>query len=202
MLPWFRMSEGQTTAAIQAAQRFAAMESALQALIDGGGGVNYIHQAEEILSDTQIRALPTTNVLIASAPGANKIITPVSAWLVTHFEAGAYTAAADASWQLFLGSQAEGDTYISSVVRMQGSLATTVSRAAQLVVSAEPGGGAFLGILTSFPFSTASLANKGLYVRDWFGGVADYTGGHPSNTATILVSYFVWDVVTRQLVAA
>lgn len=199
MLPWFRMSEGQTTAAIAAAQRFAAKEAAIDALI-GAGGANYIHQATEEISNAQIKALPTTGIQIADAPGPNRLIELVTAEFVTHFEAGVYAASADSSWQLFLGA---GNSYVTGVVPMDGKLTITTSVTTHFPIGAMgPGGGTFDGVMRASGYLTADVVNGGVYIKDWWGGVSDYTLGHEANTAIISIAYLVRDISTGLLVAA
>ena len=196
---WFTMSEGQTTDAILAAKRFAAKEAALDALIAAGpGGGSLIHQAPPLtLDDEQFKALPTTGRQVVAAPGVGKIIVPVSGWATLNAAAGGYTTAAGAS--LVLGWLiGEGNLDYASTLIIGFGSGTTFRSA--------PFGFPALSPFVEGDFSGANAivalgndrTNKPLYIKDDFGGVADYTGGNPANTLVISVAYMVLDQATGE----
>ena len=43
---------------------------------------------------------------------------------------------------------------------------------------------------------TPNRANKPLYIKDDYGGVADYTGGNAANTLIVSVAYMTLDAAT------
>lgn len=63
----------------------------------GGGGGLPIAAATLTISDTQMKALPSTPLVIVAGPGLGKYLVPVMAMAETAFSAGAYTNVTDSS---------------------------------------------------------------------------------------------------------
>jgi hypothetical protein len=148
------------------------------------------------LTDAQIKALPTTPIQILPAPGAGKMQIVFQAIISWNFLAGAYTASADASFQLLSGTSlvlksiltpaqsilqnAQKGVAILSGPYMQGDSSPTFSPS----VTPQP-----VINLTAIP-----LENLPLVFADTWGGVGNYTGGNAANTMKIQVFYDVVDI--------
>lgn len=167
-----------------------------------GGGVP-IYQQSTQFSDSQIRAFPTTRRTIINAAGNNTLVVPVSVVYDADFTAGAYVASADASWQLFLGTQDDGDQYITAAIQGGDVVLTAAQRSlgAFLLGKALDGVGTFTGTLQSVRWGQATFGlNKPIQIGDWYGGVSDYTSGHANNTVNICATYHIYNAATRAFV--
>lgn len=160
--------------------------------VAGGGGASILHQVTVTLTNAQIKALPTTAITIAGAPGANRITWPVTGLGVLDTSAGAYAADGDASWVLFT----EGN-YISAPVTVVAELQAAQVSIVQFQPAYIMGGGGFVGIPTGDRYDGPSITNKALQIKDDWMGVADYINGHASNTLTICVEFRVYDTVEK-----
>jgi hypothetical protein len=161
---------------------------------DGGGGdVNYIWQATVLLTDAQIKALPTTPVTLAAAPGANRLIRPLESTWIADTSAGVYTnLSANISLRYDVG------TLTAAVFdeNYHGALS-----------------GAFLSVISLGPLS---YVNNSAVIGNLEGGLAlglngaltlyatntagNFTGGHASNTLRVTAPYLVIDTTTGLLV--
>lgn len=171
--------------------------SELDAILAGGvGGASILHQEPVLLNNTQIKALPTTRIEVVAAPGANKILLPLSAVLVLTAGTGYGNINADDYLTL---SHDDGNVDKMSYCRNETALFTQLTsflsgnRTLFLVPSAAHDASA--SALCSFSNSTASLVNKNL-VLSTSGLEVDWTGGDPANTLRVSVSYMVLDVIT------
>lgn len=200
---WFTMSEGQVTDLLSASQRFAAKEAALDALIAAGpgGGVNYIHAAVEQLDNAQIRALPTTGVLVAPAPGAGNLIIFTRGIAAATFAADYTNVSAAATFEIQWNA---GSNSVSN--------ASLVGNGNLLDVGG--GGTPFCLFSPKLTFDDpeiqeqtpigpmSSLANVGLVIRGANPASGDYTGGDGANVLLVSVFYYVMDTATGLLVEA
>lgn len=157
-----------------------------------------LHQASVTLSDDQIRHLPSTAVDVVAAPGADRVIVPVSAFLVLDTTAGPYSSDPGASW-LF---QYEGGGYATSIAPIAGVINT--QRVSQYLFPTAPyqseavffGSNSVIGNgLIGYPSSSINLK---LQIKDDWNGVADYAGGHPANTLKISVVYMIFNAAAGQ----
>lgn len=163
-----------------------------------GSARGFIHQYVATLNNTQIKALPTTAISLVSAPGANKVIIPVNAGIITNFSAGAYVAAAGSSWLL----QWAGGVYASSPQNIQSTLQAAATSLVTLpglpyqYDAANFGAGTVIGNGQIGVAST--VTNKDLQIKDDWNGVSDYTGGNAANTMNVSLVYLILNILTGQ----
>lgn len=157
----------------------------------GGGGSDVVQKASITLTDAQIKTLPTAPRDIVAAPGAGKIIVPISAMVILNTTAGAYTGVTDASFQLSMQG-----TYVSAPVIAQASLLDTgINILPMLIPIAENGTGAFDGtVVTRNNAIQGDWENKPLQIFDFYAGIGNYGGGNSANTMKVLVSYIIVDI--------
>lgn len=145
------------------------------------------------LTDAQIKALPSTKVLLVAAQGSNKAVIPVSCIAISNFTGGAYTHDAGASWQLTLqdgttiGAPFVADTALDDATNIYINQIACIDQG--------PGGGDFTGVLvTGSAALVGSYNNKGIYLSDSFNGIDDYTVGNAANTLKVVLYYIVVDL--------
>lgn len=148
------------------------------------------------LTNDQIKALPTTPFEIIAAPGANKIIFPLAAWLRVNWVAdyGNIDVNTDLQFQVggnLLLSILEGaNSSITSLLAgggPDGSNAFTTSQ----IFSRSTGAAAYTIGAGMAGFYDSDVANKPLQVLA--ANTGDFTGGNAGNTLKISVYYVVVD---------
>lgn len=156
-----------------------------------------LHQQVTVIPHAQILTLPTTEVVVVPAAGATRTIVPVMALVHLNTTAGAYSVGADTSWMLMYASF----EYISNPVRL-GALTTPATT--QLLLACPYvellGAGAFEDNVVGFAWGMEDVANQAVMLCDEWGTETDYTGGHAANTATVTVTYLVYDVAQKRFV--
>lgn len=167
------------------------------------GSANYVWQQMVLLSDAQIKALPTTGVQIIPAPGVGRYVLPVLCALRLDNSAGVYTANAAASWVLVQGPTINaGGAYVSNLLPVQSALQAVSGGPFHATLSlpySQPGAGDFEGANIN-PLN-GDLTNTAVGIKDDWGGIADYTDGHASNTLRVTSVYYVLDTTTGLFVA-
>jgi hypothetical protein len=140
-----------------------------------------------ILTDAQIKALPTTGIELVAAPGAGKLIVLLHAHATIDTTAGGYTVDSNCRWQLFLGTKE-----ITGLAQPELTLSTTpglgILSFPDLAAVGVAGDG---GYFVTSPKDVASMINQPLRIKDDYNGVADYTGGNPANTVTVVVYFAI-----------
>jgi hypothetical protein len=148
-----------------------------------------IKQKQLILTDAQIKALPSTPNIIIAAPGINKIILPISVVFITNI-VSIYTnlnvnAAVQVSWN---GSTSAGLTYSYIKDSNAGMLSSTgPGFFPQVLGTVGDGSG------TNFPPAGdfTSFANKSFTIEGINGVDGNWTGGNILNTLKIVLFYAI-----------
>lgn len=152
-----------------------------------------------ILTDAQIKALPTTPIELVAAPGVGKIIQLISANFILDNVAGAYVANADSSFTIsFLAFGNQSSVTVPQLV--QGILQTAIANpyiSEFSILPTVPGAGTFLGLNvapSSFVLTLDGVENCPLVIGDyWAGHGINYTGGNAANTLKVNLWY---DILT------
>lgn len=163
--------------------------TATEPIINATGGGLLLET--KTLNDAQIKVLPSTPFEIIPAPGANKIIVPVSALFILDTLAAAYTSDADSAWNLRWGTDSETASQIipiNAILNQQN-----IGFGHWGIPYADNGSGSFANVVTNVAFSN-SIINKSIVITDGWMGVTNYTGGNAANTLKIYVYYIIMDV--------
>jgi hypothetical protein len=174
----------------------AELKTQLLTDIFNGGAASTVtvYQLKTILTDAQIKALPTTGISVVPAPGANKLIVPISAFVLAKF-GSPYTVQANSSFVLMIGGN-----YVSSLLDCSALLSSsdddTQYGASFIIPWAWYGGSGMWAtkVYTQADGTIASRENQPLILKDQEWGVEDYTGGDPANTMEVTVFYSIVDL--------
>jgi hypothetical protein len=143
------------------------------------------------LNNASIKTLPTIPVDLVAAPGAGKILVPISALFVLDTAAGAYTnlgTTTKAGWQLYSDSSSE----LSSILEMVTPLGGTTAFTCQAVIPrAQVGTTGYTGEITSAANPLADRSNKSIQLVDFWTDGGNYTGGNAANTVKITIFYAI-----------
>ena len=179
--------------ALKAAERYAANEAAIDALLAGGGSI--LHQATMELDHDQIRQLPTIPITVLGAPGGDVVAIPIMATLKVDSSAGAYGVDASDSF-IALTWEGTDALYLAINDGTNGSMAVLSAGTVKFVI-----GYTYLGYSDSYlvvvPPTSPTLsnaANKALQLQATNTG--DFTGGNASNSGLLTVEFRVWNSVT------
>lgn len=159
---------------------------------DGGGGLGYLVATAQ-LDNEQIKALPSTAVKIIDAPGTGKMVVPLFGHAILDASAGSYDDIIGASWAI---QTQTGSIYFSSIAVSQQMLSDSSRKFINFLFPfSEVGDGDFAGeVTTSSSGIVDSAENQGLYIKDDWNGISNYTGGNAANTLTVTIYYILVDV--------
>lgn len=132
----------------------------------------------KVLTNAQIKALPTTPIEIIPAPGAGKIIVPISAFL--HLK----TTVAYASFDVLLS--------FSLIRGTAGSPLFVHTFADDLLDSTANTNGNMLEVTVND--ADADVVNKALNLKVDNGSTGDFTGGDAANFLSVSVLYYISNV--------
>jgi len=183
-------------------QNRAAIAANFTELYAGSGGGSLTHQATVVLTDAQIKTLPTDRVLVVEAAGADRVIVPLSAWVVLDTLAGAYVLVGGVESSLNLVWGPTNSKYASAILTTNAALTGTPAIVpGQFVFPfvSNPGAGSFAGeVVTELGAGMllAEITDVELYVKDDYLGASNYTEGDPANTLRISVAYALLNVST------
>ena len=145
-----------------------------------------------VLSDAQIRALPTTPFTIVPAPGVGKKVVPITADITLDNQAGAYdaTSSGERFWQL---------VYVTAPnpTETSGLFSVNALTVAGVWAGSIPALGTFNaneGYLQAALTGAENIENTALAIGDVYNGVDDYTGGNAANSLKVSVLYAIIDI--------
>jgi hypothetical protein len=160
-------------------------------------------QVSVVLTNAQIKALPTTPVLIVAAPAAGYTFEPIRADLYSSFAAGAYTNIdANANGTFWYGasyvSGFEPFSYLAndasitngSATRVTDFLGSTTKQRVRFVPYVDSEDLDDYGLMGRV-VAQSSLTGKAIYFQIGNGGSGNFTGGNSANTLTVRVLYDV-----------
>ena len=153
------------------------------------GAASIVHQATVLLTDAQIKALPTTPFEIVAAPGANWAFVPIAAALVIDTTAGAY-ATIDANASITVIGNI---TNLSSIVESDGQVTAFLTGGERMAFLGQMYGGGVYGQAPVDSWSTYSDRALQLYAAS---GGTNFTDGNAANTLRVSVEFRVFDVTT------
>lgn len=132
----------------------------------------------KVLTDEQIKALPTTPVQILPAPGANKICWVIGSY--AHFKSSGAYANFGLPSHLNVGPASPADAFCSQQADIILSVASNVNSP---LLPAGPNGTA-----------DADVVNKPITIYVDNGGAGVFTGGNAANALSVTVLYTIIDV--------
>lgn len=154
-----------------------------------------IAQTSVTLTNAQIKALPTTPIVLAAAPPAGFLIQPLLATLFAKTASGAYTnidaaGSLNVAADIFALGYVPNDVAITtgSATRLTDLLGGTGNKTVNLtpyVDTESMDGWGNVGVVGSTPAPTA------LTIAIDNGGSGVLTGGNAANTLTVIVLYVV-----------
>jgi hypothetical protein len=151
-----------------------------------------VHQATVLLTDAQIKALPTTAVEIVAAPGANLLIVPPAALgsagfisLSLDWSSDYTNVNAAAKIRVILGGGHHVDYAEDSFFRWGQDV---------IYLLETLGGGSVAGGYG--PNNPSNIVNQPVYFDVTNASDGNFTGGDASNTLRVSVSYLILDTTT------
>lgn len=165
----------------------------------GAGHLAAIYQATVTLTNAQIKALPTTGIVLVAAPGSGKVIQPLLVTLFAKTTDGAYTGIdANASLSVVAGAlfpmtYVPNDVLITtgSATRLSDLLGGANNRRTHLFPFSDTEGVDLWGQVASV-VASADGVNAALHI--YIDNALDLGGGHANNTLTAIVDYKIVDV--------
>ncbi len=164
----------------------------------GADGIK-LRIAKVVLTDAQIKALPTTPITMVAAQGSGKFIVPVSLNLELNATSGGYSNINGYSW-IALSSATSNDasgyigndnTISPAMVNLTNFLSSANHRATQIPVPAtwsDPGG---WGVLAAVQGGSISVFNSALTIYADNSGSGNFTGGNAANSLIVTTLYLV-----------
>lgn len=161
------------------------------------GGSSYLVKAEVTLTDAQIKALPTTPIQVADAPGADKFISLIHAVIILDNVNGGYGNIAGGTSTLvsfgvgeLVALQTASSLYVESDM---GDFEFPSSSPFPIMFSAPANIGTGL-FAAAGPADSNSVNNKPLYILGANGVNGNFTGGNAANTLKVTVYYVIVDL--------
>ena len=147
--------------------------------------------AEKILTDAQIKALPTTEVEILPAPGVNRVIIPLYAVASITWTANYTNINANSTLHLKINTfypfayldEANG-----------GGVTGFLAQSADSIMFSSPISRQESGRIMAEDLPTSEVMNQPLGIRANNAGSGDFTGGNASNIMKVTVYYVIVDL--------
>jgi hypothetical protein len=155
-----------------------------------GSTVQTVYSKKTVLTDAQIKALPTTPIEIVPAPGVNKALNVFCAVIRCDFTAGAYTNI-DADY-VDLGLLPAN---LPLIVKDPSASVNTIPFATADIKNYTLSGQFSIsgGYTLALPYSESIFANSAATL--WCtNGLGNFTGGNAANTMSVIVLYSIVDL--------
>lgn len=153
------------------------MQTGVETFLQGSGVVRV---AGKVLTDAQIKALPTTAIEIIPAPGANRVIQPIRITGKVDATAGAYVLAG----HTILGVIPHGSDFSGQNFWVEDFAMGNLDSASQITL--------WSPFVADRVVDMAAFKEKALDL--FMDGGGSLTGGNAANTLTVIVFYSVMDV--------
>lgn len=150
-----------------------------------------LERATVVLTDAEIKALPSTPVVVVPAAGAGRVIVPIAGAMRMNATFGAYTALAT-NRHIAVGYP--NGNYALNPMHVFPHAAATDKFGPLAILSDDGYGSGSSYISVSVFHNTATFDNAPLVVTAQNEDLGDFTGGHPSNTLTVTVWYLLVDL--------
>lgn len=165
-----------------------------------GSGEVAVLQRTTLITDAQIKALPTTAIELVPSPGPNKIIQPFGAYVSINRDAGDY-GNVDPDGRLVIGAENQDadlfniaiNSVAQSLTQLDGFLTGSPSQMSGFASAPAQFTNASFGVLPNF-FGTANIVNHGIFI--WADNVllGNFTEGNAANSLIVSVLYAIIDV--------
>lgn len=150
---------------------------------------NVVYSVRVVLTDAQIKALPSTGAELIAAQGAGKIIMPLNVIVILDAQNGTYTNVDSAAALYLAYANLSGSDlwYLPEThLGINWALGDGYGYPLQTwTLPTTPNG---------YYVYTADLDNQPLVLAAKNNGLGDFTDGDPSNTMTVIVYYVIVDL--------
>lgn len=147
-----------------------------------------------VLTNAQIKALPTTPITVVPAPGSGLVLIPVACSVEARFQNGAYTNIDDSP-----RLQLKLDT--SSRVEVSGYFFPAASRWTARQFGSISRGDMATQAQKRLALDNDAYANKSLKLSMVNAALGALTGGHANNTLTVIIWYYIVQTPAAETVA-
>jgi hypothetical protein len=185
-----------------------------------GGSSMPIYQTTVVLTDDEIKALPTTPTVVVSASGPGKINFLLQGYLVPSFNVVYTNISTGSTGQALLGfvwgNELSFNVCSNYLVNQAPGQPVLISQLTEFLTSTN-GNPTYNNIGVFVPFTGSAEGDNGNWVYPFGSGYrelatnadlaigaynpeGDYTGGDPTNTLIATAMYMIYDLTTSQFV--
>jgi hypothetical protein len=165
----------------------AGVTRAIGSATGGGGGSQTVQTATVTLTDAQIKALPTTGIQVVAAPGANKMLLPVTGVWVLDPRGGAYTNLALLFTALYYDAAVTQNCTIQYSEAAQGAFAD--ASGIHVLAAFAPNNADSVQGVSWVSDNPGVAVNKPLFVGADNSGNGNLTGGNAANSLKVTAYY-------------